>query len=119
MSAQAQTTEKVDNVKTPIAQQVAALPATASKDTKDSKTAEVKAEEKTAATEKPSDAQKTEAATKLKTLATELLKKNDGNKSATIRELTAKGHDCGPIAKALGILHQFAYNVRKRPLKRD
>jgi hypothetical protein len=41
-----------------------------------------------------------------------------GSKSNAIRELSALGHKCGPISRALNILYQHARNVLNRPLKR-
>ena len=41
-----------------------------------------------------------------------------GSKSNAIRGLSALGHKCGPISRALNILFQHARNVLNRPLKR-
>lgn len=41
-----------------------------------------------------------------------------GNKSKAIRGLSALGHKCGPISRALDIRYQHARNVLSRPLKR-
>lgn len=41
-----------------------------------------------------------------------------GSKSKAIRGLSALGHKCGPISRALNILYQHARNVLNKPLKR-
>lgn len=41
-----------------------------------------------------------------------------GNKSKAIRGLSALGHKCGPISRALNIRFQHARNVLNKPLKR-
>lgn len=47
------------------------------------------------------------------------LVKHYGTISAAIRELAAGGKTTSQIAKELGIKYQHAYNVLKRPLKRQ
>lgn len=41
-----------------------------------------------------------------------------GSKSKAIRGLSALGHKCGPISRALNIRFQHARNVLNKPLKR-
>ena len=42
-----------------------------------------------------------------------------GSKSKAIRGLSALGHKCGPISRALNIRFQHARNVLLKPLKRE
>lgn len=45
--------------------------------------------------------------------------KHYGSKSKAIRGLSALGHKCGPISRALNIRFQHARNVLLKPLKRE
>ncbi len=74
-----------------------------------------KAETKTAETSTKKSLKKEATADEIKT-AKDLVGKY-GTKCAAMRELTKKGWNTGQIARAMGVLYQFVYNVQHRELK--